>query len=93
MAITLYNNKFLNRIPFENPWISSLIASLIGISSSGYSGIHLPPLQREITRCFIHNLPAHGIHRLRRNIRYMLCSMHTGIFITTLVALSIKANM
>jgi hypothetical protein len=30
MAITLYNNKFLNRIPFENPWISSLIASLIG---------------------------------------------------------------
>jgi hypothetical protein len=30
MAITLSNNKFLNRIPFENPWISSLIASLIG---------------------------------------------------------------
>ena len=30
MAIMLCINKFMNRIPFENPWISSLIASSIG---------------------------------------------------------------
>ena len=30
MVKPFYRNKWLNRIPIENPWISSLIASWIG---------------------------------------------------------------
>lgn len=41
MFKSLYNNKWLNLIPFENPWVGSFVASLIGATVMGALGFVL----------------------------------------------------
>ena len=36
---SLYNNRWLNRIPFENPWVGSFVASFIGATGMGALGL------------------------------------------------------
>ena len=82
MVKPFYRNKWLNRIPIENPWISSLIASWIGSAVLVVLGFILFLFSGGVPGEFIYNLPVHGIQRLCRNVRYLLRSMHAGIFIT-----------
>jgi hypothetical protein len=79
MVTMFSNNTFLNRIPFENPWISSLIASLIGSAVLVVLGFCPAHPQRGSTGRFIRNLPVQGIHQLCHTTRYVFCSVHAGI--------------